>query len=527
VLKIIIADDDPFTLEGVFGAITWNEFGIGTVFQASNGSKALDIARRERPQLLLTDVRMPKMDGIELATAYRELEPNCQIIFMSGFSDKQYLKSAIKLRAVSYVEKPLELSELQEALRLAVSQIRSSGLKSTAEMNMLSAAVPLISSELALAITKPLFDKERIRELTLLAGYTFSAKMRLQTLLIKIRKKNMLKRKQLELTAEYIYGMVSSLLTESSTTGIAALKDESHIIIHLYVTSGNLDDLQEAADRFASNLLDTLPDKESVFVALGKPVIGLALAEESYRTAVIALQHMFYNSYSVYGYYENQSPAYSFDSHLVGLFREHLSKQEIAQALRLISSLTFDIKQHKNTMVNHVKDIYFQLLMSLIRVSADRNIRLFDDVDSSGFLWNLINDFETLSELRNFLVMKVERYASLIMEKSPYSGVVNSILQFVHDHYSDIDLSISQISAKTMLTTSYLCNRFKQETGQTINQYITEYRIDRAKELLHDPTRKVADISISVGYTNGDYFAKCFRKIAGCLPSEYREGLRG
>jgi two-component system response regulator YesN len=527
VLKIIVADDDPFTLQGIIGAIPWDEFGIGTVLQASNGSKALDIARRERPQLLLTDVRMPKMDGIELATAYRELDPNCQIIFMSGFSDKQYLKSAIKLRAVSYVEKPIELSDLHDALRLAVSQTRSTRLNHKVETNLFSAAMPLISSELALAITKPQSSKERISELTLLAGYTFPARMRLQTVLVKVRKKTMLRPEQLELTAGYIYSLVSGLLTESNTTGIAAVKDESHIIIHLYVTSGKLDDLRDAADRFASNLLDILPDKDIVFVASGKPVIGLAGAEESYHTAVIALQHMFYNGYSVYGYNENQTPAYPFDTHLATMFGEHLSKQEIGQAFRLISSATFDIKQHKNTMVSRVKEIYFQLLMTLIRTSGDRDIRLFDSADSSGFLWNMMNEFDTLSELRDFLVMKVERYALLITEQSPYSGIVNSILTFVHDHYADVHLSIGQISSHTLLTTSYLCNRFKQETGQTINHYITNYRIDKAKELLRDPSRKVAEVSLSVGYNNGDYFAKCFRKITGSNPSEYREGLGG
>lgn len=526
-LKILIADDDPFTLQGIIGSIPWEEFGIETVLQASNGSKALDIAGRERPQVLLTDVRMPKMDGIELATAYRELNPSCQIIFMSGFSDKQYLKSAIKLKAISYVEKPIELTELEDALRLAVSQIRSKDVNPNAEIIVYSGAMPIISSELALAITKAQSVKERINELVSLAGYHFSARMRLQTLLVKVRKKNQLKPEQTELTADYIYNLVYSLLTESQTTGIAAVKDDAHIIIHLYVNSGNLDDLRDAADRFASNLLDILPGKDMVFVASGKPVIGLAGAAESYRTAVVTLQYMFYNNYSVYGYAELQTPAYTFDPNLTKVFEEHLSNQQIRQAIRLISSLTFDIKQHKNTIVNNVKEAYLQLLLSLVRVAGDHGIALFEKADGWGFLWRMMSEFDTINELKDFLVMKVELYASLITQQSPYSGIVNNILQYVHEHYSDIQLSIGQISNHTMLTSSYLCNRFKQETGQTINHYITQYRVEKAKELLRDPSRKVIDVSFSVGYNNGDYFAKCFRKITGRTPSEYREELKG
>ncbi|MCZ4152154.1 hypothetical protein BZG21_48100, partial [Escherichia coli] len=110
-------------------------------------------------------------------------------------------------------------------------------------------------------------------------------------------------------------------------------------------------------------------------------------------------------------------------------------------------------KQHKNTMVNYVKEMYFQLLMTLIRVSGERNIHLFNNTDSSGSIWNMMHELETLSELKDLIVMKVEHYSSSIMEQSPYSGIVNGILQYVHDHYSDIHLSISKISTHTMLTT--------------------------------------------------------------------------
>jgi two-component system response regulator YesN len=523
-LKLLIADDDPFTLQGITSAFDWQELGIAAVFEASNGSKALDIARKERPQLLLTDVRMPKMDGIELATAYRETEPNCQIIFMSGFSDKEYLKSAIKLRAVSYVEKPIDISELQEALELAVSQCQELTNNPQAKTSTVAAAVPLISSELAVAITRFQTNKERIAELAELAGFSFPASMRLQTLIVKARLKPAAHSEQPKAIIDYFSNLAAALLTEPNTRGLAGVKDESHLIVQLYAPTGNAELLRDATDRFASNLLDALPDKDMVFIAIGKQVIGLPGADESYRTAAIALQHMFYNGYSVYGYNESRTPAYSVNDQLPTTFGELLAKQDMEQALRLIHSLTFDIKQHKNTTVNSVKDIYFQLLLTLVHAAAERNIHLFDNADSSDFLWNLMVTFDTLSDLRDFLVKKVERFTSRLKEQSPYSGVVDGILDYIHDHFANEELSIAQISEHTRLTVSYLCNRFKQETGQTINQYLTEYRVEKAKELLRDPALKVADVSNRVGYSNGDYFAKCFRKITGKNPSAFRGG---
>ncbi|MBP3961852.1 response regulator [Paenibacillus lignilyticus] len=525
-LKVLIADDDPFTLQGIYESLPWQSLGVETVLVASNGSKALEIARRERPQMLLTDVRMPKMNGIDFATAYRETEPNCHIIFMSGFSDKEYLKSAIKLRAVSYVEKPIDLPEMTEAVRLAVSHYRELLKNPNAEKSTIVAAVPLILSEMAIAITKSQSNKERIEEMCQLASISFPAKLRLQTLLIKIRSMSASgNQEQAETMADYIYNLASGLLTAPDTTGLAAVKDKHHIIVHLYAASGHSEELQDQVDRFASNLLDVLPAKEAVFIAVGKPVVGLANAEQSYRTAAIVLQHMFYNGYSLYGYSENNTPSYSLNSQLITSFGEHLAKQETRLAIRLIHSLTFDIKQHKNTTVNSVKEIYFQLLLVVVRAAGEKEIRLFDNADSSNYLWNLMSDFNTLSELREFLVKKIERYASLLKERSPYSSVVDGILDYIHSHYADQELSIARISAHTLLTASYLCNRFKQETGRTINQYLTEYRVGQAKALLRDASLKISDVSARVGYSNGDYFAKCFRKLTGKNPSEYREDL--
>ncbi|MFC4776252.1 helix-turn-helix domain-containing protein [Paenibacillus sp. GCM10023252] len=524
-LKLLIADDDPFTLQGIISAIPWRDIGIGTIYQASNGSKAYQIALQERPQLLLTDVRMPKMDGIELASAYRQLEPSAEIVFMSGFSDKEYLKSAIKIRAVSYVEKPIDTEELQSALQLAVAQCRELLRNPEAESKKIAAAVPLISSELALAITKPQANAERMTELSELAGFSFPGRMRLQTLLIKIRNKTIAKSDSSEAMMDYVFRLAAGLLTEPNTTGFAAVKDQSHFVVHLYDSSGRSDVLQDAVDRFASNFLDTLPDRDMVFIASGKPVIGLKNAEESYRSATITLQHMFFNGYPFYSYSENQSPAYTYNAGISTVFTQHLAKLDIPQAVKLIHSLTFDIKQHKNTMVNSVKEIYFQLLLILVTQAGERDIQLFDRADNN--LWNKMSEFHTLSELRDFLEEMIQHYARSIKEQSPYSAVVDGILTYIHQHYDDENLSIGQISTHTLLTASYLCNRFKQETGLTINQYLTEYRVSKAKELLRDTTLKVADVSLRVGYSNGDYFAKCFRKITGKNPSAFREDLGG
>ena len=116
-MKILIADDEDYTREGLIESIPWQEYGIDEIMQAVNGAEALKIAGWFRPDIVLTDIRMPQMDGIAFADRLMRENPDSRIIFMSGYMEIEYLKSAIRLSAVDYIEKPIDLEVVQEALR--------------------------------------------------------------------------------------------------------------------------------------------------------------------------------------------------------------------------------------------------------------------------------------------------------------------------------------------------------------------------------------------------------------------------
>ena len=112
-MKLLIVDDEELTRTGVISSIDWKALGIEEVLQADDGINGLEIARKYRPEIILCDVRMPRMTGIAMLEKLENILPDSIPIFMSGYSDKDYLKAAIKLKAVSYIEKPLNPSEIQ------------------------------------------------------------------------------------------------------------------------------------------------------------------------------------------------------------------------------------------------------------------------------------------------------------------------------------------------------------------------------------------------------------------------------
>lgn len=120
---VLIADDEAMPRTVLQKYIPWEELSVTSVYLATDGEEALEQARRVRPQIIISDIKMPHLSGLEMAAAVREFLPECQFVFLSGYSDKEYLKGAIRLKAANYVEKPLNLEEITAALREITTQL--------------------------------------------------------------------------------------------------------------------------------------------------------------------------------------------------------------------------------------------------------------------------------------------------------------------------------------------------------------------------------------------------------------------
>ena len=138
-----------------------------------------------------------------------------------------------------------------------------------------------------------------------------------------------------------------------------------------------------------------------------------------------------------------------------------------------------------------------------------------------------VSSCETIFELNQLLTQELALFLTQADLSREESTPVMAIKNFIADHYQDDNLSIKDISDHVFLSTSYICTLFKNETGQTLNQYITKYRVEKAKKLLADPLNKITDISSNVGYSDGNYFGKTFKKIVGLSPTEYRDQVTG
>ncbi|WP_139903170.1 response regulator transcription factor [Clostridium thermarum] len=506
-MKVLIADDEIFTREGIIEQIPWDSLSITEIQQAYDGLNALDIASVFEPDILLTDVRMPRMDGVELSFKLRELYPSCEIIFMSGYSDKEYLKSAIKLKAVSYVEKPIDIDELENALRNAVAS-KSKDIK-TKENIKRHMSLELIHNHANTSMLKEFFDCQTLNQLM---------HSNFITVLVDIVNSD-------TLIKENILNNIQNMVVKNGYNCMSCFKDDRILLLHLY---WDMDKKQlskhHRLELLFNSLSNYLRDYSDFFLAVGRQVAGFDKIYESYESASENLNKSFYYDHNSIIYPSSfKSPLYKHDDKLFDELRQYLYQEDNQHTFLLIKRLTSEIKQCKDTPVNYIKEIYFFLFLQLVDFASERKLGLTDNDFNNKLSFEKFSEFRTIYETESYIIEKAETIFNYLSEKNMAGNPIVNIMKYIHDHYADIDLSLQSISENTYLTPNYICTIFKNNTGKTINKYILQYRISKAKEMLRDRKMKINDIAAKVGYSDGNYFTKTFKKETGLTPSEYRQ----
>lgn len=217
----------------------------------------------------------------------------------------------------------------------------------------------------------------------------------------------------------------------------------------------------------------------------------------------------------------NSTDSYVLNDNLYAEFDKYLNGEENQKLILFIKQLTSEIRKFTTTPVSYVKDIYYRLFLKVLDFAAKRNLDLEESMNSN-YAFEKTLECPNIFILENFLIDKINEFFVILKDKTSKSNPVLSVLDYIHNHYSDSNLGLEQISKNTFLTPAYICVIFKDFTSTTVNKYINEYRIEKAKLFLMDSNISMSDIAAKVGYSDGNYFSKSFRKATSYTPSEYR-----
>lgn len=517
-MKLLIVDDEELTRTGVISSIDWKALGIEKVLQADDGINGLEMARKYHPEIILCDVRMPRMTGISMLEKLETILPDSVPIFMSGYSDKEYLKAAIKLKAVSYIEKPLNPSEIRDAV-LEARQLYLEKIRSHRGEALQSAET---ASRLAQLLTVPHRNSApEIRQLAAELSLPCGSSTHVTCVMIRLRTVP----EFIEPSPKKIYQNFHELLSHYHADCVFVAKKLQYLVYFIFTSDVVSPVLSHTMKEF---LCEQFQGYDEHFITVGESFAGISRAYQAYTSAVFLLESSFFfpvNSYLTAENMKELPVQISEDTSAAAdvLFSEALSSQNHSKCQELLDKLRHLYEQNTHVLPDQTRDLYYKLFIAL--ENARKQQQLSAASHTSVSMVSFLEGCFTFDELHSTLVKQTDIYFEELQTLVPENSTIFMIRDYISKNYGNDKLSVKDISAHVFLSASYVCTFFKNETGQTLNQYLTEYRMEKAKNLLADPRYKVADISSRVGYSDGNYFGKSFKKYTGLSPSEYREKL--
>lgn len=525
-LKIMIVDDEKITRDGLIDFTDWKGLGLEVVGEAKDGYEALEVFETVKPDIILCDVRMPRMDGLEFASHIKSLFPYVQIIFLSGYSDKEYLKTAIRLDAIDYIEKPINEAELVFALKKAIklsNESKAAESKISDLQEKLNRSINDIENNLALDLVLEHSVKKDIIERMRLIESSINPEDKLVTVIIKIYYSSIDSDNFIKSIKMQLLNSINKALYAFAKKYLIGIVDDG-FIIHLSISSINDNEYETLLIEAMQKLLEDVPNTQDFMtIGIGTPVDSVFNIHQSYKAAYDAIRCVFYRGFgkAICSSSLDKSQ-FVFNSELLEQFRTYILEDKIQQATDLLENLTCIINRYEYTDINYIKGIYINFLINIIDVLKLKRLIFNEQEIEKVNLLKTIYEIPTLAQIKNLMMSKMDILKQAVDKYNAKSRIVYQIEKYILDNYNS-DLDLQTIADAVYLSTAYLCSVFKKETGKTINQYILEVKIDKAKEFLRDNSLKLYEVAEKVGFSNQNYFSKVFYKMVGMNPSEYRE----
>lgn len=538
-LRMIIADDEYIVRDGLMNIISWDAFGIEIIGEASNGQQAYELCQQLQPDILFTDIRMPKMDGFEVAMKLKDQGLPIKIIIISGIQDFNYAKTALNIDAEGYILKPVDIDELLSVIKKVVNNI---SLEKNLELK-LQHLMQQLHENISIAREKflrNLLHGVRFTEQDLLRKLEyfeipFEITDSCLTALVQVDDFEQRVEDMAEVDKQLLSFSVHNIIEEiisNNCAGTSLCINENELVIIFNNTFTYNEKYISVCDEITSCVNKFL--KLSLSIGIGRIVGSIMNIRTSYTDAVAAIQHRFYTGKSsiinisdiaalATGNDDNvpfvRSEIYEFETRMISFIK-------LGDHQGLLATLN-DIFQHlckdSKVSVSYIQTLCVEMVFAISMALYEAKENLDEMVHLSSFSVDTIYKKKDIFDLKDYMISIFQDACSYFSKKhlQKNSKLVYSIKELIDTRYAE-DISVSTISKEVFLTPNYISLIFKQVTGETIIEYLTQTRMEKAKKLLKSTDLKVLDIAEMVGYENTNYFSAVFNKYTGMYPQKFR-----
>lgn len=543
--KVLIVDDEEWTRISIKKLIDWQKLGMEVVGEARNGQAALELIRREPPDILITDIRMPVMDGLVLMERVRAEYPGIVAVLLSGYSEFEYAKKAIAYGVFDYVLKPIDEEQLESTLRRAAERLNEEDSRRN----------ELVQMNIRLNESGPLTKEKALTQLVTDAG---------------------MGEEQRRATWRRAVG---GPLPEDDDTHLAALVFESANFQEIATDKYGADEgltsfvlmnvLDEALQPLGEGALFRKFGRQNEFVwlkrvtreegeaeytgfyreleqvleklkrltgfklyvgvggefaRLSEAVLSYGQASEAVRNAGIVHRGMIVHTDEVSG----RDEYYVYPDNKEKALLYYLENGYGREASAMINELIHEWQANDRIRPDSIRDTLDELKVGIRKLLKKYGVAAEEVFGVSGLTDSDGAEYRSLEEMRRWLHRTIDGVTASLstLRKVGARRAVQDIASYLRQHYAE-EISLHALSERFHLNPAYLSRLFKSETGQTFNDFLSEVRMEAAAGLLRLEQLKVGDIGPIVGYDNGNYFMRKFKERFGCTPSEYRRNTIG
>lgn len=547
-VKVYLVEDEIIIRQSIKNSIDWEKEGYEFIGDASDGELALPVILKEKPDILITDIRMPFMDGLELSRMVKAELPDIKIVILSGYDDFEYAKQAIKIGVAEYLLKPVSsavllehLSEIAEKVRderedLALKKVYYQEMQENEELIKMKFLGELISGKLSLADA---MEKGKRFHMNLSGPFY-------RIILFKFIQEDHVQAEQSEALAgayEAVGGYVDRFRD--------VFRFQRGVEGWAFLLTSVEEEMETQTKAFIEGLKAVIAPFDTLiwFGGIGSEVARIRELRYSFREADKAFAGRFVQKPNQIISVEQlnfEQQDNEFDANIFGeinqfdqIITRFLSSGSLEEVESFVGALFTEISEDhfRSLMIRQyiIMNIYATVLTFCKKLRKDAGAEgeaygQWEGIrENEEILKQAVTTAESVDDIKDYIGTLLDHAIELrnTVGGRRYSDIIQTAKERIEQDYMSEDISLNSVAAEVCMSPSYFSSVFSKEMGKTFIEYLTEVRMEKAKQYLACSSMKTSEISYEVGYKDPHYFSYIFKKTQGCTPKEYRAARKG
>lgn len=520
--KVVIVDDDRIIRKGLSSLIPWAENGFELVGVAADGEKGLELIKANKPQIVISDIQMPFMNGLEMTKAIKELDFHTKVILLTGYEDFKYAHEAIKLKAFDYLLKPVETSELLGKLKQASSEL---AIEFEKEAQISDSQAYLQQLFLKKLCHSSLTTNELTKEFNVLGlqpSGSFSTALYIKMDLVEFGSLYTLE------TKAKLIEECKSISVKSEWEGYIFHAETEHFAIFLFDRENTIESYRQMVDRITQEIRLTIEAsfRMTVTITAGRRYPNLNGIRCSYLEAKKAMEFRHVmgtnRAFSIEEIEETNTEELAIEKRLEEELLRYISLGLPEKVTQLLKELKKDIVSTKIIRLEEMILLAIRCIHLIIH-DASTIAKTWDNTrftQTESKLMRMQTIDEIFSEISSISI-DVASFVKKLNGNQKHS-LVDKAIGFIKENYFESTVNLQMVAEQVHVSSAYLSNLFKVEKGFNFGDFLLETRMKKAMEMFSTTDLKTYEVAEKVGYSNPQYFSSSFKKYTGYSPAEFK-----